>query len=91
MLRESMPRLQKYFSRKISDKARDTLTDKLKHREGANLATPEPRRQALSRLPPARHRAPPRGSSRMLLRAPDANSPATGSGARVGDLDCAFL
>ena len=44
MLQESMPRLQKYFSRKTSDQARDALLDKVKHHEG-NLATPEPSTQ----------------------------------------------
>ena len=90
MLRESMPRLQKYFSRKISDKARDPLIGKLKHHEGANLATPEPRRQALARLP-----STSKSSSTGLF--PDApprtpatrNSPA--SGARADALDCACL
>ena len=49
MLRESMPRLQKYFSRKISDEACDTLLDKVKHHEG-NLATTEPSQRAFERL-----------------------------------------
>ena len=44
-----MPRLQKYFSRKISDQAGDTLLDKVKHHEG-NLATPEPSHRAFERL-----------------------------------------
>jgi len=44
-----MPRLQKYFSRKISDQARDTLLDQVKHHEG-NLATAEPSRRAFERL-----------------------------------------
>ena len=46
---ESMPRLQKYFSRKISDQARDTLLDQVKQHEG-NLATAEPSRRAFERL-----------------------------------------
>ena len=33
MLQESMPRLQKYFSRKTSDQARDALLDKVKHHD----------------------------------------------------------
>ena len=49
MLQESMPRLQKYFSRKISDEACDALLDKVKHHEG-NLATTEPSHRALQRL-----------------------------------------
>ena len=49
MLQESMPRLQKYFSRKISDEACDALLDKVKHHEG-NLATSEPSHRALQRL-----------------------------------------
>ena len=49
MLQESMPRLQKYYSRKISDEACDTLLDKVKHHEG-NLATTEPSHRAFERL-----------------------------------------
>jgi hypothetical protein len=44
-----MPRLQKYFSRKISDEACNALLDKVKHHEG-NLATTEPSHRALQRL-----------------------------------------
>ena len=49
MLHESMPRLQKHFSRKINDEACDALRDKVKHHEG-NLATTAPSRRAFQRL-----------------------------------------